>query len=133
MHYIIRHGGFESAVADKDDHREHFIGIQFQGRLQGLGMFVILMQWVLEGVRAPAKLLGPEFLLGIAEYPAFIILGFNDENTMPGNDNMVDLRGPVFCRQRHIFEQRVDTPVQKEPCPQIHLAFPPHAFHETRF
>jgi len=30
---IISHGGFEGAVADKDDNRKHFVRINLQSRL----------------------------------------------------------------------------------------------------
>ena len=46
-------------------------------------MFVILMQRILEFGCAPVNLLGPGFLLGAAEYPAFHVLGFDHENTVP--------------------------------------------------
>jgi hypothetical protein len=80
-------------------------------------MFVILMQWILEFGRVQVNLLGPGFLFGAAEYPAFHILGFDDENIIPRNDNVIDLSVTVICWQCYVLEHRIEeVSIRKELC-----------------
>lgn len=112
--HIVRHGRLELVVSDEDDQGKYLFRIKFQRRLQRLGVLVVLAQRVLEFARVPVNLLGPHILLGIAENPAFHILGFDDEHAIARDDDMIDLRGAVLGRQSHVFKQRVDFFIEKE-------------------
>lgn len=61
----------------------------------------------------PVNFLGPGLLLRAAEYPAFHVLGFDDEHAVSRNYDMVDLRGAVLGRKGHVFEQGIDLLIEK--------------------
>ena len=95
---IHRHRRLEGGIADKGNHREDLFIAKPEQRLQGAGMFLILMQRILEAMVATIDLLGPVLLLLAAEDPALHILGLDREYTIDGDDHMVDLGGSILGR-----------------------------------
>lgn len=131
--HIVRHGRLELAVADENDQRKQLVRIKRQRRLQRLGMFVILVQRILELARVPVNLLGPSLLLGITEDPAFHIFGFYDEYAIARDNDMINLRRAILGRQGNVFKQRIDFFIEKKLGHQINHELAQNAFHEGRF
>lgn len=94
--------------------------INTQGGFQGLEMFVVLAQRILEPVGALIEFLRPVRLLFRAEYPATHVLRFQHEDAIGRNKHMVDLRGAVGCIQRDVVQTTVDLVIELPVGKQAH-------------
>ena len=104
---IFRHFRLKRNVSDKNDEGMYLFFVQAEQRFKRSYMLEVLMQRVLKLERVPINLLRPRFLMGTPEYPTFHILGFNDKHAEYGNNDVVDLRGPITGRERHVFYQAI--------------------------
>ena len=95
--------GFERAVAEEYDHRMDLFGTQTKQYFQGFGVFVVLMQGVLEFVGLFIDFLCPGLLPGTAEYPSLHVFSFDYKDTEFWNDDVINLSAAIFGRQGHIF------------------------------
>lgn len=108
---------------------------QAQQCLQGLHVFVVLTQRVLELLTVPEDFLSPLGLVGTAENPALHVLGFHHKHTEGRDDDVVNLGGTVFGGQGDVANQVVGLPVEKQAGGHVHPALPypalePRGFHQ---
>lgn len=80
MGNVLGHLCLEGTLPYKDHDGMELIWPQSQQRLQGLHMFVVLMQRILKFLRMPVDLLGPGLLLLTAEDPPLHVLGLHHEH-----------------------------------------------------
>jgi len=108
---IGRHFSFELSLANEEDNGAKKAFRKIQVSHQGSDMKQVLMQRILKPAFVAVDLLRPLALFFGTEYPAFVVLGLDDENAEGGDDDMVDLlecspkTGPsvmrVPARERH--------------------------------
>ena len=72
-------------------------------------MTVVLVDGISEPEFCPVDGLRPLAGLGVAENPAGVVLGFDDENAGVGDEDMVYLRGASGSWQGDIVEQEMGT------------------------
>ncbi len=63
-------------------------------------MRLILSNGVQKSGLLPVHVLSPVLSVFVPEYPAVVKLGFNYENTLSGNDKMIDLGTSGFRLQK---------------------------------
>lgn len=67
----------------------------------------ILDNWVLKLVLESEEDLSPTRMVRVCEYPPLIVLGFDDEDTKPGNQNVVDLSRSIINLESDVIQQVV--------------------------
>jgi len=97
--------------------------VNAKGGFQGLEVLVVLPQWVLEFERAFVELLRPLWLLLAAKDPAAHVLGFQHEDAVGREEDMVDLGGAVGCVQGDVVQAAVGLLVQLPMGEQAHQEF----------
>lgn len=120
---IGRHIGFERAATDKGDDRVQVFWFDAKGGFQGFEVLVVLPQRVLEFERAFVELLRPLRLLFAAEDPAAHVLRFQHEDAVGREEDVVDLRGAVWCVQGDVVQAAVGLFVQLPVGEQAHQKF----------
>lgn len=126
VHHVVRHGGFESAVANKIDDGVKLVVRQPQQGSEGHHMQIVLAQGILKAVLTAIDLLGPAFMGRIAEYPPLHVFGLYHEYSEAGDDHMIDLGRALRGGQGHVLEQVIFPLVEKEPDTEVEQAFPHH-------
>lgn len=127
------HGGFEGAAADEGDDGVQVLGGDAEGGFQGLEVFVVLPQRVLELVAVLVELLRPLGLLFAAEDPAAHVLGLQHEDAVAGEEDVVDLGGAVRGIQGDVVQAVVGLPVELPVCEEPDEEFADIAFAEGGF
>ncbi len=98
--------GFELCFAGEDDDRFNCAGRQeIKEVLHRTNMPEILQDRVLELELAIEKNLSPVRLLSVAEDPALVVLGFDDEHAKPRNEDVVNLSCTVLQLKRDVIHQ----------------------------
>lgn len=95
-------------------------------------MFVVLVKRVLEFLGVTIDLLGPLALFGIANDPAFHVLGFHHKHAVPADDNVINLSGAVFGGQGDVLDEVVASFIEKEFGGKVNYRFPGFAFEPRR-
>lgn len=75
-------------------------------------MFVVLSERVLEGIFALAEGLSPFGVVRVSEDPTAHVFGFDDEDAVSRNNDVVDLRGAVCRGQGDVVELAVSFRVE---------------------
>ncbi|MOA11045.1 hypothetical protein D3C78_1309610 [compost metagenome] len=101
--------------------------------LQRLEVLVVLPQRVLKLEALLEELLRPLGLLLTAEDPATHVLSFQHENAEARDEHVVDLRGAVQGRQRHVVQAAIDLLVQLPVREQAHQQLADMSFCPGRF
>lgn len=101
--------GFEYGVAGEHDEGMKIVIGQIEQGLERLDVAVVLAQRVLEPGFLLENLLGPLALVGTAEDPAGVVLGFDDEDAGGGDQDVVNLGGAIGGWQGDVVEQEVGT------------------------
>ena len=83
-----------------------------EGGFEGLEVFVVLPQRVLELVAVLGEFLRPLGLLFAAEDPAAHVLGLQHEDAVAGEEDVVDLGGAVGGGEGDVVQAVVGLPVQ---------------------
>lgn len=104
--------GFESAAANKGNHRVQVLGVKAQRGFDCFEVFVVLPQWVLEFEAALVEFLRPLRLPFAAENPATHVLRFQHEDAVGREKNVVDLCGAVWGIQGDVVQAAVDLLIQ---------------------
>lgn len=113
---VAGHGGLQFRLADEEDNRVHAGSGQAQVFFEAAEMPIVLLQWVLEAERFFIELLRPLAVLLVAIDPAIHGLGFNDEEAVSRDDQVVDLCGAVGSGDDDVVELAVGS--RREPEPQ---------------
>ena len=96
-------------------------------------MLVILAEWVLEFVGMLIYFLGPCRLILVTENPTFHVLRFDYEYAIDRNNDMVNLGGPIFCRQRDVLDKVVFVLVEHQFRRHIYNKLTDHALKPRGF
>lgn len=107
MDHVCRDIGLELGVANKYNNGVNVLRSERKERLYGFGMFVVLSQWIHKTVLFLEHDLGPLLRLGVAKNPPGVILGLNHENSVFGDNDVVDLRRPMRRRQCDVVKDLV--------------------------
>lgn len=111
---VGRHFGFELGLANEKDDGTKAVFRKIEKRHQGTDVEVVLMQRILKPILVAVKLLSPLLLFFGTEDPTFVVLGLDDENTIGGDDNVVDLRAalPVRAGKIEIVKMSIERRVE---------------------
>lgn len=115
---VAGHGGLQFRLADEEDNRVHAGSGQAQVFFEAAEMPIVLLQWVLEAKGCSTKLLRPLAVLLVAKDPAFHVLGFDDEEAVSRDDQVIDLCGAVGSGDDDVVELAVGSGGEPEPEPQ---------------
>lgn len=112
------------------------LGADAKGGFQGFEVLVVLPQRVLELEAAPGEALRPLRLALTAKDPAAHILGFQDEDAIGREEDVIDLRGAVGRVQGDVMQAAVgaliELPVREEAYQQLtDMAFGPRRFEQA--
>ena len=126
---VGRHVGFEGSAANEDDGRVEAVPWEWEECFQGVDVDLVLMERVLEALLAFVDLLGPVGLGLGAGNSSFEIFGFDDEDAVDGDDDVVDLCGSlaVCSLEVEIVETSIMCGVETVE-DNANLTFPPPAF-----
>lgn len=126
---VGRHVGLEGGAANEDDGRVEAMLWELEECFQGAEVKAVLTQWVLEALLAFVDLLRPLALVFGAENPPLVIFGFDDEDAVDGDDDVVDLCGAltVCSWEVEIVEAAIMCVVETME-DEANLTFPPPAF-----
>lgn len=94
-HDVVRHVRLELRLSSENDHGKELVFPDLQQGFEFLDVFVVLSEGVLERVLALAESLGPFGVVRVSENPAAHVLGFDDEDAVFRNNDVVDLRCAV--------------------------------------
>lgn len=75
-------------------------------------MLEVLAEGILEPVCNPENLLGPLRLIFRSEYPALVVFGLDHEYSVPGYNDVVDLRRAILRGKHDVADDAIDIPVQ---------------------
>lgn len=109
---VVWHVRLELGFSGENDHGKELVLSDLEKGFKFLDVFVVLPERVLEGVLAFAESLGPFGLVRVSEDPAAHIFGFDDEDTVFRNDDVVDLRGAVCRGEDDVVELAVSFRVE---------------------
>ena len=117
------HHRLEFAVANKHHHGMKASGLQAEKIFDGLQVFVVLLQRILEPVPLSKDDLRPSSRSLTSEDPAGEVLRFDHKEAEPRHDDVVYLRRAVQCWQRQVVERTVfppfEPPAYGGPNPQL--------------
>lgn len=101
-----RYFSLELCVSREDHDRPDGLGRQeVEEILHSPHMTRVLVDRVLKTELAIEKDLRPTGLLRVGKDPAFVVLGLDDKDTEPRNEDVIDLRGAVFHGERDVIQQ----------------------------
>ena len=63
----------------------------------------------------PVNRLCPVFVVGVAENPSLHVFGFDHEDSVDGDHNMINLGGTIRGEQNYVVELSVDALIEKQP------------------
>ena len=79
---------------------------------QSTDVRIVLPQRILELMLLFEMYLRPFGAFGIGKNPTHIIFCFDHEDSEFGNDDVINLRGSLFRRNRHIFNQVINARIE---------------------
>lgn len=126
--YVWGKGSLKFAFTPEHYNWKEFVVVDTEKVGQCLGMPVILMKRVLEFELFSENTLHPLRAFLVTKNPTVHVLGFNDEYTMPRNNDMVNLGGAIECWNSDIIQSKVYMRVQKCFIGESALNFPYPAF-----
>ncbi len=99
-------------------------------------MRLILPHWIGKCIFITIEILCPLFAVFVSEYPAFVVLRFDDEYSILGHHDMVYLRRSSVCFQDHVVKNTIVIGQKRiEPCrydPFAHTTFYLRSKHSKR-
>ncbi len=130
--HVRWHRRLELAVPDEHDQRMDLVLAEVQERFQRLDMLVILVQKILKLELLLENLLRPLALARLTEDPALHVLRLNDEDTVLGHDDLIDLRRAIGRRKGHVADQAIFSATKEKPSGEIDNAFTDNALEPGR-
>lgn len=103
-----RYFSLELCVPREDNDGPNGFGWQeIEEILHSPHMTKVLVDRVLKTELAVEKDLRPTGLLGVGKDPALVVLGLDDEDTVAGDEDVIDLRGAILQRERDVIQQLI--------------------------
>lgn len=130
------HFGFEGATANEGYDRVQVLGANAKRRFQGLEVFVVLTQRVLEFEGALREVLRPLCLLAVEDPDAHALL-FQHKDVVDREEHVVYLRGAVGRTQSDLMQLAVDILVELSMDKEEHeklanMPFGPRRFEQAK-
>ncbi len=110
-------------ISDEEDYGVNIVVIYVQELGHSLCMPVVLMDRALKLVFFAVQGLCPLFCSFIAKYPPIDIFCFDYKNTVPGDQNMINLGGTIKGRKYYVVKSSIDVTIELRPHAKLRLFF----------
>ena len=126
---VGRQGCFELAVPPKHHDGEEAGVVNAEKLRERSGMAIVLSQGVLKAVLVPIQVLRPLRVVFFPEDPAIYVFGFDHENAIARDKNMIDLRGSIARGKSCVVETDIGAGIEEQFLSQSSLKLADPPFH----